>query len=250
MALVCLTFFLFSILQSIRWRNEKVTLFDFHLCFADGDSTLYLNWIIIFEISYLPLLCSSLLFVLHIFSVLYLVLNIPSSLFLLSFYLPGTAFLLLAPAASWPLNINFISTFMFRFLNVLSAKTPLTFISVYLGNSAFVCLSFDELPVLVEPPLLSGVDPVLSCPVLCSALSVWMEQCASTASLLASVREQERQFEMLSRALEEERRSCAGTLPRPLPNMQVTRNDPLNISFHPFSLKKVSWILHWSDWVP
>uniref|UniRef100_A0A8C4H6Z5 Catenin (cadherin-associated protein), delta 1 n=1 Tax=Dicentrarchus labrax TaxID=13489 RepID=A0A8C4H6Z5_DICLA len=47
-----------------------------------------------------------------------------------------------------------------------------------------------------------------------------MEQCASTASLLASVREQERQFEMLSRALEEERRSCAGTLPRPLPNMQ------------------------------
>uniref|UniRef100_A0AAQ4P6F2 Catenin (cadherin-associated protein), delta 1 n=1 Tax=Gasterosteus aculeatus aculeatus TaxID=481459 RepID=A0AAQ4P6F2_GASAC len=40
-----------------------------------------------------------------------------------------------------------------------------------------------------------------------------MEQCASTASLLASVREQERQFEMLSRALEEERRSCAGTLP-------------------------------------
>ncbi|XP_056442901.1 catenin delta-1 isoform X1 [Gadus chalcogrammus] len=44
-----------------------------------------------------------------------------------------------------------------------------------------------------------------------------MEQCASTASLLASVREQERQFEMLSRALEDERRSCAGTLPRPLP---------------------------------
>ncbi|KAG7265563.1 hypothetical protein CRUP_005095 [Coryphaenoides rupestris] len=48
-----------------------------------------------------------------------------------------------------------------------------------------------------------------------------MEQCASAASLLASVREQERQFEMLSRALEEERRSCAGTLPRPLP---VTQN--------------------------
>ncbi|XP_035993043.1 catenin delta-1 isoform X4 [Fundulus heteroclitus] len=50
-----------------------------------------------------------------------------------------------------------------------------------------------------------------------------MEQCASTASLLASVREQERQFEMLSRALEEERRSCAGTLPRPLPTMQNGR---------------------------
>ncbi|XP_056135450.1 catenin delta-1 isoform X2 [Lampris incognitus] len=50
-----------------------------------------------------------------------------------------------------------------------------------------------------------------------------MEQCASTASLLASVREQERQFQMLSRALEEERRSCAGTLPRPLPGMQNGR---------------------------
>uniref|UniRef100_A0A7N8YDW2 Catenin (cadherin-associated protein), delta 1 n=1 Tax=Mastacembelus armatus TaxID=205130 RepID=A0A7N8YDW2_9TELE len=46
-----------------------------------------------------------------------------------------------------------------------------------------------------------------------------------TASLLASVREQERQFEMLSRALEEERRSCAGTLPRPLPNMQLELMD-------------------------
>lgn len=31
---------------------------------------------------------------------------------------------------------------------------------------------------------------------------------------------------MLSRALEEERRSCAGTLPRPLPNMQVMRKCP------------------------
>ncbi|XP_061833059.1 catenin delta-1 isoform X2 [Nerophis lumbriciformis] len=50
-----------------------------------------------------------------------------------------------------------------------------------------------------------------------------MEPCASTASLLASVREQERQFEMLSQALEEERRSCAGTLPRPFPNIQNGR---------------------------
>lgn len=72
----------------------------------------------------------------------------------------------------------------------------------------------------------------LSCPVLLFALSVWMEQCASTASLLASVREQERQFEMLSRALEEERRSCAGTLPRPLPNMQVTLYQPRALSAH------------------
>ncbi|XP_046900549.1 catenin delta-1 isoform X1 [Hypomesus transpacificus] len=53
-----------------------------------------------------------------------------------------------------------------------------------------------------------------------------MEQCASTASLLASVREQERQFEMLSRALEEERRcsgTASGTLPRPLPTLQNGR---------------------------
>lgn len=48
-----------------------------------------------------------------------------------------------------------------------------------------------------------------------------MEQCESAASLLASVREQERQFERLTRALEEERR-CGGTLPRPPPNLQVT----------------------------
>lgn len=80
--------------------------------------------------------------------------------------------------------------------------------------------------------------PLMSCPVLCSALSVWMEQCASTASLLASVREQERQFEMLSRALEEERRSCAGTLPRPLPAMQVTLNKPrpIHLPIHTFSI--------------
>uniref|UniRef100_A0A7N6AVQ1 Catenin (cadherin-associated protein), delta 1 n=1 Tax=Anabas testudineus TaxID=64144 RepID=A0A7N6AVQ1_ANATE len=63
-----------------------------------------------------------------------------------------------------------------------------------------------------------------------------MEQCASTASLLASVREQERQFEMLSRALEEERRSCAGTLPRPLPNMQVTRIEPPS-TYHQFRME-------------
>uniref|UniRef100_A0A8B9RLT6 Catenin (cadherin-associated protein), delta 1 n=1 Tax=Astyanax mexicanus TaxID=7994 RepID=A0A8B9RLT6_ASTMX len=50
-----------------------------------------------------------------------------------------------------------------------------------------------------------------------------MEQCENAASLLASVREQEMQFERLTRALEEERRSVgpSGTLPRPLPNLQV-----------------------------
>lgn len=88
--------------------------------------------------------------------------------------------------------------------------------------------------------------PVLSCPVLCSALSVWMEQCASTASLLASVREQERQFEMLSRALEEERRSCAGTLPRPLPNMQVTRNKPRPPPSFPLTC---THIFHWKNFL-
>uniref|UniRef100_A0A8C1WVA2 Catenin (cadherin-associated protein), delta 1 n=1 Tax=Cyprinus carpio TaxID=7962 RepID=A0A8C1WVA2_CYPCA len=48
-----------------------------------------------------------------------------------------------------------------------------------------------------------------------------MEQCENAASLLASVREQEMQFERLTRALEEERRSVgpSGTLPRPLPTL-------------------------------
>lgn len=90
-----------------------------------------------------------------------------------------------------------------------------------------------------------------SCPVLSSALSVWMEQCASTASLLASVREQERQFEMLSRALEEERRSCAGTLPRPLPNMQVTWIKPPFTYPHAHSSIDTSiGFTLWSEWSP
>ncbi|XP_016310639.1 catenin delta-1-like isoform X1 [Sinocyclocheilus anshuiensis] len=52
-----------------------------------------------------------------------------------------------------------------------------------------------------------------------------MEQCENAASLLASVREQEMQFERLTRALEEERRSVgpSGTLPRPLPTLQNGR---------------------------
>lgn len=86
------------------------------------------------------------------------------------------------------------------------------------------------------------------CPVLCSALSVWMEQCASTASLLASVREQERQFEMLSRALEEERRSCAGTLPRPLPNMQVKPNRTPPNSTPPLRSSRPTTSVHAFHW--
>ncbi|KAI3352769.1 hypothetical protein L3Q82_019353, partial [Scortum barcoo] len=50
-----------------------------------------------------------------------------------------------------------------------------------------------------------------------------MEQCASTASLLASVREQERQFEMLSRALEEERKVVCRHLAPPPPQHAAQR---------------------------
>lgn len=42
---------------------------------------------------------------------------------------------------------------------------------VYFGASSLLCVCvFDLFPVLVDCPLLLGVDPVLSCPVLCSAL--------------------------------------------------------------------------------
>ncbi|KAL1282029.1 hypothetical protein QQF64_000832 [Cirrhinus molitorella] len=58
-----------------------------------------------------------------------------------------------------------------------------------------------------------------------ASTAVCMEQCENAASLLASVREQEMQFERLTRALEEERRSVgpSGTLPRPLPTLQNGR---------------------------
>lgn len=55
-----------------------------------------------------------------------------------------------------------------------------------------------------------------------------MEQCESAAALLESVREQEVQFEQLTRALEEERRrvglpaTSPSGLGRPLPHTQVT----------------------------
>ncbi|TRY84717.1 hypothetical protein DNTS_001222 [Danionella cerebrum] len=59
----------------------------------------------------------------------------------------------------------------------------------------------------------------------CESARLCMEQCENAASLLASVREQEMQFERLTRALEEERRSVgpSGTLPRPLPTLQNGR---------------------------
>lgn len=70
---------------------------------------------------------------------------------------------------------------------------------------------------------------------VCNAphLSPWgrvvcMEQCESAAALLESVREQEVQFEQLTRALEDERRrvglpaTSPSALGRPLPHTQVT----------------------------
>lgn len=71
---------------------------------------------------------------------------------------------------------------------------------------------------------------------------VCMEQCESAAALLESVREQEVQFEQLTRALEEERRrvglpaTSPSALGRPLPHTQVTHpNKPSDP--HPDSQK-------------
>lgn len=63
---------------------------------------------------------------------------------------------------------------------------------------------------------------------------VCMEQCESAATLLESVREQEVQFEQLTRALEEERRRVGlpamspSALGRPLPRTQVTLHNKLS----------------------
>lgn len=73
---------------------------------------------------------------------------------------------------------------------------------------------------------------------------VCMEQCESAAALLESVREQEVQFEQLTRALEEERRrvglpaTSPSALGRPLPHTQVTH--PNKPSDPPPSLSKAS----------
>lgn len=82
-----------------------------------------------------------------------------------------------------------------------------------------------------------------------------MEQCESAAALLESVREQEVQFEQLTRALEEERRrvglpaTSPSALGHPLPHMQVTlpnkpsdaRSDSLKSSAF-FHLPSDLWI--------
>ena len=78
---------------------------------------------------------------------------------------------------------------------------------------------------------------------------VCMEQCESAAALLESVREQEVQFEQLTRALEEERRrvglsaTSPSALGRPLPYTQVTL--PINNPFLEIHrlLQSPSWIV-------
>uniref|UniRef100_A0A672IVX6 Catenin delta 1 n=1 Tax=Salarias fasciatus TaxID=181472 RepID=A0A672IVX6_SALFA len=73
-----------------------------------------------------------------------------------------------------------------------------------------------------------------------------MEQCESAAALLESVREQEVQFEQLTRALEEERRrvglpaTSPSALGRPLPHMQVTPPPPKNPNIPISGLSQVS----------
>lgn len=67
---------------------------------------------------------------------------------------------------------------------------------------------------------------------------VCMEQCESAAALLESVREQEVQFEQLTRALEEERRrvglpaTSPSALGRPLPHTQVTDRPESLVGVH------------------
>lgn len=72
-----------------------------------------------------------------------------------------------------------------------------------------------------------------------------MEQCESAAALLESVREQEVQFEQLTRALEEERRrvglpaTSPSALGRPHPHMQVTVHEE---SKRPPSIAPISYL--------
>uniref|UniRef100_A0A672IVH3 Catenin delta 1 n=1 Tax=Salarias fasciatus TaxID=181472 RepID=A0A672IVH3_SALFA len=76
-----------------------------------------------------------------------------------------------------------------------------------------------------------------------------MEQCESAAALLESVREQEVQFEQLTRALEEERRrvglpaTSPSALGRPLPHMQVTPPPPKNPNIPISGLSQVHSLL-------
>lgn len=76
--------------------------------------------------------------------------------------------------------------------------------------------------------LIETLKAVCNGPLSSRGCVVCMEQCESAAALLESVREQEVQFEQLTRALEEERRrvglpaTSPSALGRPLPHTQVT----------------------------
>lgn len=90
--------------------------------------------------------------------------------------------------------------------------------SVFLSETLSLCCSvLEAVWIYLTPPPLSPWGRV-----------VCMEQCESAAALLESVREQEVQFEQLTRALEEERRrvglpaTSPSALGRPLPHTQVT----------------------------
>lgn len=90
--------------------------------------------------------------------------------------------------------------------------------SVFLSETlSLYCSVLEAVWIYLTPPPLSPWGRV-----------VCMEQCESAAALLESVREQEVQFEQLTRALEEERRrvglpaTSPSALGRPLPHTQVT----------------------------
>uniref|UniRef100_A0A6Q2Z4P0 Catenin delta 1 n=1 Tax=Esox lucius TaxID=8010 RepID=A0A6Q2Z4P0_ESOLU len=68
-----------------------------------------------------------------------------------------------------------------------------------------------------------------------------MEPCASAAALLESVREQEVQFEQLTRALEEERRRVGHPQGRSLPHTQVTASARLLVGHAPPSSVQLAY---------
>ncbi len=117
-------------------------------------------------------------------------------------------------------------TFLFRlselpFLDLACrmGHMVLIFLSGVLVSAWSACL-FVCLCVCISGHVCHESHDVCECVTPVLFLSVCMEQCENAASLLASVREQEMQFERLTRALEEERRSVgpSGTLPPPSPH--------------------------------
>lgn len=121
---------------------------------------------------------------------------------------------------------------MFNRLNLIHLTKPVCYAAVVIlswckvyrkqskrlivPGEARACFSIETLKAVCNGPLSSR------------GCVVCMEQCESAAALLESVREQEVQFEQLTRALEEERRrvglpaTSPSALGRPLPHPQVT----------------------------